>query len=287
MKIAFIDFWPGFNSKNNFLTYLFREVFDDIKITRPRNCDYLIYNIFGEKNKNFNNCRKIFFNGESAPRPNFNECDYSITSFYEEYNLKNIRIPLWMFYIDWFNTSSWGNPGWLIPLNYLNEDNPFSLKEKKKFCSAVFSVPYKNRLDMVEKLTQYKKIDCYGKCHEKQIPQKINHAGELEKMKVISEYKFSICFENAIPGGWYTEKLLHAKVAGNIPIYYSDDLYGQDFNKNCCLNLIDYADMDSLVESIIKIDNDNNLYKSILKEPLFNKLPTLDGLCKKLEKTFK
>ena len=67
---------------------------------------------------------------------------------------------------------------------------------------------------MVNTVNQYKNVDCYGKCHKMQIPQNNNHAGEFEKMEVISDYKFSICFENAAPGGWYTEKLLHAKIAG-------------------------------------------------------------------------
>lgn len=287
MKIAFTDFWPGFKPNFNFITYLFKEVFEEVKVTRPGNCEYLIYNIFGKKHKSFKHCKKIFFNGESSPRPNFDECDYSITSFFEDYSSKNIRIPLWMFYIDWFEVSSWGNPGWLIPVNYLMGENQFSKKKKEKFCCSVFSIPYQNRIDMVDKLNNYKNIDCFGKCHKMQIPQVKNHAGELEKMKVISGYKFSICFENAIPGGWYTEKLLHSKVAGNIPIYYSDELYHHDFNKKCCLNLIDYPNMDYLVEEIIKIDSDPKYYRNILNEPLFKKEPNLDSLYKKLEETLK
>lgn len=285
MKIAFTDFWPGFKPKHNFLIYLFKEIFEDVQITKPRNCDFLIYNVFGNNYKSFKDCKKIFFNGESYPRPNFDECDYSITSFFEDYSSRNIRIPLWMFYVDWFKVSSWGNPGWLIPINYLMGENPYSKKKKVKFCSTVFSIPYQNRIDMVNRLNRYKKVDCFGKCHEMQIPQVNNHAGELEKLKVISDYKFSICFENAIPGGWYTEKLLHSKVAGNIPIYFSDNLYHRDFNKRCCLNLIDYPDIDSFAEDIIKIDNNPNYYKNILDEPLFEKEPSLDPIYKKLAET--
>ena len=44
------------------------------------------------------------------------------------------------------------------------------------------------------------------------------------------------------------------------------------------LNLSDYSDMESMLEDIVRIDNDNNLYQSILKEPLFEKKPTLDGV---------
>ena len=278
MKISFADFWPGFDYNYNFITFLFKEVFEDISVSNPEDCDCLIYNIFGQSHRSYNDCIKIFFNGESSPRPNFNECDYSITSFFDSYDSKNIRIPLWMFYVDWFNTGTWGNPGWLIPVDYLTGENPFFLKEKTKFCSTVFSIPYQNRIDMIDMVNRYKDVDCYGKCHKMQIPQNNSHAGEFEKMEVISDYKFSICFENAAPGGWYTEKLLHAKIAGNIPIYYSDTECHKDFNTKGFLNLSDYSDMESMLEDIVKIDNDNNLYQSILKEPLFQKRPTLDSV---------
>ena len=303
MKISFADFWPGFDYNHNLLTFIFREVYENIIVTNPNDCDYLIYNIFGESHRNYNHCKKIFFSGEAHTLPNFDECEYSITSFFEsrdpEYqkNLesKNIRIPLWMFYVDWFNVGSWENPNWLIPIDYLVQDNPFSLKKKNKFCCSVYSNPRQSRVDMINIVNQYKSVDCYGKCHDKQILQQNNHGGEFEKMCVISDYKFSVCFENGTPadwglvditGGYYTEKLLHAKVAGNIPIFYTDNFYSNDFNTECCLNLIDYQDMNSMLEDIIKIDNDDNLYKSILKEPLFTSKPNLNMVMDKIQTCF-
>ena len=64
--------------------------------------------------------------------------------------------------------------------------------------------------------------------------------GEKYKLDIISDYKFNICFENTIHPGYYTEKLLHAKIAGCIPIYYSDEKMNIDFNEKCALNLYDF-----------------------------------------------
>lgn len=282
MKIAFIDFWPSFNPSNNFIIHLFKGLFENVELTNPSNCDCLIYSWFGNNNKNYNNCKRIFFAGENK-KPNFEECDYSFTNVFDSYEGKNIRLPLWYFYVDWFGVKSYGDPDWLIPMDYLLNENQFSKKEKEKFCCSVFSNPESKRVQMVETVRKYKNVDCFGKCNEMQIPQKQNHGGYYEKLDVISKYKFSICFENAIePGGFYTEKLLHSKIAGNIPVYYSDKRFSEDFNEKCCLNLINYSSMDDLLEDIIKIDNDKNEYNKILSEPLFINIPCLDDIQKKI-----
>lgn len=40
------------------------------------------------------------------------------------------------------------------------------------------------------------------------------------KLKALSQYTFSVCFENAILNGWVTEKIFDCLAAGNIPIYW-------------------------------------------------------------------
>jgi hypothetical protein len=281
MKLSFCDFWYGFDYNNNFITHLFKSIFENLIITSPQDCDYLIYSIFGSEHLNHNHCKKIFYTGENV-RPNFNECHYSFSFDFDSYQEKNVRVPLWYFYIDWFNVGSYGNPSWLIPLNYLTETNEFVTTEKQKFCSTVFSSPYDHRFNAIKTINNYKKVDCFGKCHEMQIPQQDNHGGEYDKMKVISQYKFSICFENSEYPGYFTEKLLHSKIAGNIPIYYSHKSFSEDFNQECCLNLVNYPSMEYLLSDVIELDNDSKKYNKIISEPLFNKTPSLDSLKEKV-----
>ena len=146
----------------------------------------------------------------------------------------------------------------------------------------------KKVFDFLNKLRIYKPVDGWGK------PFGNWSDGEDHKYNILSNYKFSICFENSISpkGGYYTEKLFHAKTAGTIPIYWTDDKCGNDFNTKSFLNLNDYKDMNELIDHIIEIDNDYELYQTILNEPLFvskktpsfshpNKVlePILDLLC--------
>lgn len=271
MNIAFCDFWPGFNSHTNFFSCLLRENNENINIVNAENADILFYSCFGQNHKKYN-CKKVFYTGENI-RPNFSECNYSLTFDFESYNNKNIRLPLWYLYIDWFNVKTYNNPKYLIPVKYLIESNEFTIKNKNKFCSFVYSSHRDIRKEISDKISLYKQVDLYGKIHNKHIID-----GEFEKFNIISEYKFNICVENTNYPGYFTEKLLHAKIAGCIPIYYSDKTYINDFNEKCCLNLINYENIDQLLEDIKIIDNDTNKYNNMLSEPLFNLVPNVNNI---------
>lgn len=272
MKIAFLDFWTGFNSYNNFFIHILKQIKNNVVVVNPQQADIIIYSCFGNTHYRFNDTKKIFYTGENK-RPNFNECDYSISFDFDDYGNKNVRIPLWYLYIDWFGVQTYDNPNWLIPVSYLNKNNEFTDTNKTKFCATVFSAYHKIRIDSVSKLNTYKNVDCYGKVFNNLLPD-----GERYKMDVIKNHKFSMCFENTLYPGYFTEKLLHAKIAGGIPLYFSDKSYVEDFNEKCCLNLINYENLDDFLDEIKKIDNDVNLYNKISKEPLFTNTPNLDKL---------
>lgn len=281
MKISFLDFWVGFNPFNNFFINCIKLIRENVQIVHPSEADLIIYGEFGDEHRNYN-CRKFCFIGENnRPTNRYDQCEISFSSDYETYDGKNFRIPLWYFYVDWFNVKSYGNPSWLIPLNYFDQPNEFSLKPKNKFCTIVFNDPYEDRISTINLLNNYKQIDVYGSQQKNSIPD-----GEKNKLHVISDYKFSICYEGPFHPGWYTEKLLHAKIAGNIPIYHCDnETFHLEFNPKCCINLNSFESIESLIEKIIEIDNDENLYQEILNEPTFSKPPSIDHVLTYLNKT--
>lgn len=275
MNISFLDFWSSFDPNNNFFTHLFKEIQENINITNATDADIIIFSCFGEENKKYNHCKKIFFTGENI-RPNFDYCDYSFTFDFDDFNGKNIRIPLWYLYIDWFDVKSYSDPSCLIPVNFLNKTIN---RKKNKFCATVFSKPIQSRFEIINKIQTYKSVDCYGKIHPNSLPD-----GEDKKLDILSNYKFSICFENSIYPGYFTEKLLHAKIAGTIPLYYSDKTFSEDFNEKCCLNVINYENFDHFLEDIKEIDNNDEKYQEILNQPLFNNKINLDDIKIKIKK---
>jgi hypothetical protein len=275
MKISFVDFWPKFDPNNNFFLHLLRDIKEDVQVVYPEDSEILFFGPFGNENSMYKNCKKVFYTGEDI-KPNFKKCDYSLTFEFDNFDEKNIRLPLWYLYIDWFNVSTYSDPEWLIPVEYLDGNNEFTKKNKNKFCSIVFSninKVYDLRMGSIEKLKKYKPVDCFGKIHSNSIPD-----GEKNKLDIISNYKFSICFENSTTPGYFTEKLLHAKIAGTIPIYYSNKSFSEDFNPNCCLNYIKFSSLDELYDKVIEIDQNEKLYKEIFDQPLFLTKPNLDTI---------
>lgn len=281
MKISFVDFWQypkPFNSNNNFFIHIIRQVCENVEVVNPEDADVMFFSVFGNENGRYKNCKKIFFTGENL-KPNFKKCDYSLTFEFDTYDGKNFRLPLWYLYIDWFGVGSYGNPDWLIPEHYLYRENEFTKNKKNNFCTIVYGSPVESRINAIQKISKYKKVDVFGKAN----PNHYLPDGEKYKLDLLSKYKFSLCYENSVSPGYHTEKLLHGKVAGNIPIYYGDETVSNDFNSKCFINALNMTD-EQFVDIIRQIDTDSEYYYSINKEPLFENKINIDSVIKNFYK---
>ena len=276
MKITFSDFWQypkAFDSNNNFFIHIIRDLFEDVEIVEPEDADVMIFSLFGTENGRYKDSKKIFFAGENV-KPNFKRCDYSLTFDIDDHEGKNFRLPLWYLYIDWFGVNTYDNPDWLIPESYLYGDSEFTQKKQNKFCSIVYGKQIESRINAIKNISSnYKQVDIFGKAN----PDYYLPDGEKYKLDLISNYKFSLCYENSVTPGYHTEKLLHGMVAGNIPIYYGDKTVDQDFNPERFINAVDMSD-EELIEKIKEIDSNDDLYNKILNEPIFSKKVSLDDI---------
>ena len=92
--------------------------------------------------------------------------------------------------------------------------------------------------------------------------------------------------ENEISKGYLCEKLIHAKIAGNIPLFYGDDFAKIDFNPNSFIHITDFDD-ESLLDRIKEIDSNKSHYKDICNEPLFNSAPNIEDFLEFLDDVLK
>ena len=132
---------------------------------------------------------------------------------------------------------------------------------RKKFCGAVISnCSAIFRLDFIHQLNKYKKVDMGGKCQNN-----INES-VIDKVAFLSGYKFSIAIENSDGDGYLSEKIVDSFLAGTIPIYYGDYLLDEFINPKSFILIKGEQDIEKKIEYIKKIDEDDDLYRSIIME---------------------
>nr|WP_255670504.1 glycosyltransferase family 10 [Mucilaginibacter sp. UR6-11] len=134
--------------------------------------------------------------------------------------------------IQWHGT----DPATLIkPADYNAEEIAGS---KKYFCNFLYShkVPY--REEFFRQLSKYKKVDAPGKSMNNMESIDQRYSGDMwqRKRSFLSDYKFTIAFENDIYPGYQTEKLYDAMQANSIPVYCGDPFIGTIFNTASFIN---------------------------------------------------
>ncbi|PAF51550.1 glycosyltransferase family 10 [Helicobacter sp. 13S00477-4] len=253
IKINFVDMWENFDIKNNFFIRVLSKRFEIQIDPKP---DFIICSIFGNKFKNYD-CPRIVFIGENIV-PNFNAYDYALSFEFLKYADRHLRLPLYYVYLD----------------NYIHQDKmifseiitPNELLNRK-FCNFVYSNNLqadKIREQFFHQLSTYKKVDSGGRFLNN-IGKPIKNKYEFQK-----QYKFSIAFENSSHPGYTTEKILDAFLAKTIPIYWGNPLVWKDFNKKAFIDVNDYHSLEEVIETIIRLDNDDESYLKKISQPYLN-----------------
>lgn len=271
MKICYLDFWPGFDVNSNWFNLLFGEYFENKDLVfsnDPADADIIVASNFGNERLKTSSSHaiKLFYTGENE-RAQLDWADYSLSFDFDTYNGRNLRLPHWYLYVNWWNEPNF--PHAQISLDQLNHKwNPEEIWERQKYCAIIIGNPVPNRIKIATMIDNtFGKVDAYGRV--------FGNTFDGDKVKLLENYKFNICFENSITDGYVTEKFFQAKVAGCIPIYYGHSSYAKDFNPACGIN---YADYDGDVDFMNELYNLKTKDKFILKakEPLFYKTPNLD-----------
>jgi hypothetical protein len=248
IKINFSDFWGGFDKTNNYFYNLLKDDFDVIITDNP---DYLFFSIFGNKHLNYK-CKKIFYTGENMAPP-LHYCDYSFSFDYLD-DERNYRIPHYLLYD-----------------GYYELQRPKIIDEslaKRKFCNFVVSNNgCQERNHFYTELSKYKKVDSGGR-----FANNLGYAVD-NKVKFQSEYKFSIAFENNAyrpqHPGYTTEKIMEPMTVNSIPIYWGNPEIGKEFNTKSFINVYDFDSIDSVINYIEYLDNNDKKYLELLNQPWF------------------
>ena len=256
IKIKFTGFWPGFNDQENFFTKVLHKHYNVIISDKP---DYIFCSVVWPS---YEECKydgvRIHFNGENYT-PDFNIHDYGIS--YNELSLgdRHLQYPLYLVSEKHLL---------LIPKKNLNIENDI-LKTKPYFCNYIYGVSRDYREKAFEIFSRYKPVMSPG-TGKNNLPDQPLVQTHDEKLDFLNKCKFTIAFDSTSLSGFATEKILHAFAGKTIPIYFGDPDIGKHFNKKAFIDVADYDfDLEKVLERIIEIDQDDELYLSILREPVF------------------
>ena len=96
-----------------------------------------------------------------------------------------------------------------------------------------------------------------------------NNVGKIyDKIKFLSSYKFSIAMENTEGDGYISEKIIDSFLSGTIPIYYGSYMVEEFINPKSFILIKGEKDILQKIEYIKKIDNDEQIYRNIIKESI-------------------
>jgi len=287
--VGFSDMWEGFCYDRNFIIDAICNELPNCKVNgvlyeednEKSKPDVLIIGPYGEKWKVIDkNLPKIYFSAENWKNPEDPSIKLYLTSSREEDNT-HLRIPTWATFIDWFSNSkefpkqSDENPI-RIPLHFVMTPHPIPFTERTDFCGFVVSNPICNfRNQAFILLNGYKKVNSGGTLFNNiggQLYLKYpgGGSGDISKYEFFKKHKFTISFENSQAPGYITEKVLHSKIAGCVPIYWGDADTQSDFVPYSFINVSTATDPYQVINIIKKIELNPDFCSKIASTPLLD-----------------
>jgi hypothetical protein len=250
LTIAFADPWLRFDPEDNFFTRLLRRRYD---VTVAPRADYTLCFSYGFDFLRHDGVR-IFFTGENQ-RPDFNLWDYALGFDHLTFGDRYRRLPLFRIYEPAYEAA-------------LRAPAPRAEDAEREFCSFVVSHhrasrAHRGRVEIFDRLSAHRRVASGGRFRN-------NVGGPVaDKLAFLRQHKFNIAFENTSAPGYTTEKLLEAKAAGTVPIYWGNPDIAREFNPRGFVNCHDFPDLGAVAERVRQLDRDPAAYLAMLAEPLF------------------
>lgn len=280
--IGFSDMWPGFNTNSNFIMDALRQessiVFRGVPWSAGVEVHLLIAGPFGTSWKG-STVPLVFFTAESHPAPEDERFRLFLTSSVKE-DETHMRIPTWMTFIDWYSGAtvlpgdSQDNPI-RLPLHFATHVHPVPFESRSAFCAFVVSNPTcAMRNEAFQALHTHRPVTSGGALFNNiggplALKYPGGGSGDLSKHHFFSQHQFSLSFENAQQEGYITEKVLHAKMAGCVPLYWGANT-DSDFAPNAILNLSRLGSASQIVDVVRQLEANPAVCAAIAATPLLN-----------------
>jgi hypothetical protein len=295
IRVSFLDFWPGFESKESLFWQVLNTIHPNLEIVR-RNADIEIHSVFGDyqmKNGHFPRslavlgkqlgliertdfvsrstfgyrsrkkrlrARRVWFTTERRTPP-YGQFDLTL-SFDPTSNVdNNIYFPFWMYRLDWgFGSKQSEISPTPVSLTQAR------LVDERPMSAVMFSSNLEPlRLELASLLGKHFPVARYGLAFDKPIQSKIEAS---------RSHLFQICPENMVSPGYVTEKLIEAWVCECVPVW-SGGMNDARFNSEAFIDITGLSPSDA-VSKVISYSTKE--LREIREQPLLKALPSLESL---------
>lgn len=233
--------------------------------------------LFKSKNLYQSSSKKVWFTGENK-RPPFQENYDAYLGFERDgLNSKCIYLPLWVLNLNWFGKESTNHRLTKVSdQSGLTQRRNIQAKEliNRKFCCIFVNNPENIRMEMIHQLKKIGQVDIYGGA--------VNNFVK-DKLEVAKNYKFILSFENSLYPGYVTEKLLESYESTAFPLYWGIDR-DDYFNPSSNLNFTNFANFESFLREIERLNNSLEELASRINEPLLQRKFDLTNVILELRK---
>lgn len=261
VKINYAGVADDYNKEQNLIYDLLKINGYDVQIVDDP--DYLICDFSGENPYQY--CGhpqvRIMYSGENFI-PDFNLIDYAICPYPIQFGDRNFQLPACVWPRSHWQELMHKNRGGGVTVDFV--------KNKQYFANFIagHESEYNIRGDFFKKLCEYKRVESPGS-YLNNMPngEQVNWLND-SKSDFQRKCKFTLCFESTNHYGFVTEKIMDAFYADTIPVYYGSPTVTEIFNKDAFINVADYESFDAAIERIKELDQDDEKYLEMLRQPI-------------------
>lgn len=247
MKLCFLDMWEGHwqsTPTHRIIAGLHAKCGNLEIVDDHRRANVVIASVFGNKKRHIPAHKLCVYTGENT-RPNPKAAlnvgfDFRDDPYY-------IRLPLWYL-----------SSGYPVEAAGTITEGFF---ERPRMIATMVGNPNCQRRNDV--------IAAFGDSIASGGPHMNNVGGHGgEKQAFMATAKFGLAFENTVHPGYCTEKIIQARAAGCIPVYWGDTEVSVDINPEAILNvqMLQPADV---VDVVRRASEDEPFMREMLTAPFF------------------
>jgi hypothetical protein len=282
IKIDFVDFWPDLFKNDNYFYHVLAQKYSIVLDDKDPDLVFMsCYSMDKERYRN-HRCKKIFFTGENRGLqsvagnrwidPIF---EYDLTLSFEETQEKNVYLPLFVLWIDWFDTPYDHNRDMAFLVNLDDLLSPFEtslanqelLRTKTNGCCFLAKNPAATeRISFCKEAQKQFPVDCPGPVLNN-CPQIGGRGDQIQKINFIKKYRSIVAFENSKHPGYLTEKVLHGLGTKCVPIYWGANRVFDYFNKNNIIQVSGVDDWPRAIQRVKQILENDGQYLAMVSEP--------------------